>query len=92
MPTVSVDVEQRKSVVSAAVTHISIVTKQHDIVQLLFSLSVNETYERHFTVVVACEMFNGIYFSCNLMTRNNLHGPQKHKVMLKDIPLTGYQT
>lgn len=46
MPTVSVDVEQRKSVVSAAVTHISIVTKQHDIVQLLFSLSVNETYER----------------------------------------------
>lgn len=41
--------------------------------------------ERHFTVVVACEMFNGIYFSCNLMTRNNLHGPQKHKVMLKDI-------
>lgn len=46
MPTVSVDVTQRKSVVSAAVTHITIVTKQHEIVQLLFSLSVNETYER----------------------------------------------
>lgn len=49
-------------------------------------------WEKHFTVVVACEMFNGIYFSCNLMTKNNLHGPQKHKVMLKDIPLTGCQT